>query len=380
MTEGAGLYIHVPFCSAICPYCDFAVQRGHAEAENNYLKALTDEVQLWKDWSNPFDTIYLGGGTPSLVDVARWQEVLATLRSTLPFDNEPRLFFEANPEDVTRESVAAWKQLGVSFLSLGVQSFDDRELKFLGRRHTGAQATTAVQTCLAGGFDTVSIDLMFGLPAQSEAALSASLDTLQGLAPQHVSCYQLTVHDGTPFGRWRDRGKLTELEEDAQAGHFELVYAKLADGGWDAYEVSNFSRGVQHRSAHNQKYWRHVPYLGLGPSAHSFDGQNRWWNVAGLEDYCGHVARGTRPIEASERLSPAELALEAVMLMLRTADGIALRQFEAVHGIDLVEMNRPLVERLEDEGLLEFDTDRLALTRAGFAIADGLVARLELGV
>ena len=376
--ECAGLYVHIPFCSAVCPYCDFAVRTGSAAQRAALVPLLRAEAALWDTWERPFDTIYLGGGTPSLLDPGQLDQVLAAVRSGLPVRPDARLFLEANPEDVTPERIGGWLALGVSFLSLGVQSFHDGELRALGRRHDGREARRAVEACLEGGFETVSVDLMFGLPDQDLAAWSGNLEVLLGLGPQHVSCYQLTIHESTAYGRRRARGRLVEMPEDAQAELFAYTHAYLADAGWTAYEVSNFARAPRHRSRHNLKYWRHAPYLGLGPSAHSFDGARRWWSHRALDDWAGRIARGERAIEAGESLDGEALALEALMLGLRTAEGIDLGRYRLRYGVDLPGLNRRLIATLVAEGLVRCDGGALRATRHGLAVADGLAARFRL--
>lgn len=375
---GAGLYVHVPFCSAICPYCDFAVSVGAAPRREAFVRDLLREIALWREWREPFDTVYFGGGTPSILGAGQLVRLLDALRSRLPVRDDARIFFEANPEDVTHEAVSAWRRLGVHALSLGVQSFDDRELRFLGRRHDASRARSAVRECVAAGFDTMSLDLIFGLPGQSADTLRASLDTAAELGPDHVSCYQLTVHEGTAFGRRRARGRLVEMPEDEQGARYALIHQVLARGGWRAYEVSNFAREARHRSRHNMKYWRHLPYLGLGPSAHSFDGTHRWWNHRGMEAYRAALDRGERPVAGSERLTRENLALEALMFGMRTTEGIDLRDFRRRFGVDLAARNRRFVDDCLESGLLERAEDRLKPSAAGLAVADALAARLEL--
>ena len=377
-SECAGLYVHIPFCSAVCPYCDFAVQTGTAMQRAALVPLLRAEAALWGTWERPFDTVYLGGGTPSLLDAGQLDQVLAAVRAGLPIRSDARLFLEANPEDVTPERIGEWRSLGVSFISLGVQSFHDGELRALGRRHDGRSARGAVEACLDGGFDTVSVDLMFGLPGQDLAAWSANLDILLALGPEHVSCYQLTIHEGTAYGRRRAHGRLAELPESAQADFFAYTHARLADGGRAAYEVSNFARASRHRSRHNLKYWRHVPYLGLGPSAHSFDGTRRWWNHRALGDYAERITRGERAIEAGESLDGEALALEALMLGLRTVEGIDLTGYRLRHGVDLSGLNRRLIATLVEDGLMRCDSSALRPTRSGLAVADGLATRFRL--
>ena len=376
--ECAGLYVHIPFCSAVCPYCDFAVQTGSAAQRAALVSLLRAESALWSAWERPFDTVYFGGGTPSLLDAGQLDRVLAAVRAELPIRSDAQLFLEANPEDVTPERIGEWRSLGVSFLSLGVQSFHDGELRALGRRHDGRGARNAVKACLEGGFETVSVDLMFGLPDQDLAAWSENLEIVLALGPEHVSCYQLTIHEGTAYGRRRARGRLAELPESAQADFFEYTHARLADAGLVAYEVSNFARESRHRSRHNLKYWRHAPYLGLGPSAHSFDGARRWWNHRALDDYAKRITRGERAVEAGESLDGEALALEALMLGLRTVEGIDLAGYRSRYGVDLPGLNRRLIATLVGDGLVRCDASALRPTRSGLAVADGLAARFRL--
>lgn len=386
-----GLYVHVPFCSAVCPYCDFAVARSGRPAQQRYVEHLLAEVPLaaarWPD-VRPFDTVYFGGGTPSLLPVEDVHRVLEACREELPVSAEAWVTLEANPEDVTAASCAGWRALGVRTLSLGVQSLADDELRFLGRRHTGEQARRAVEAARVAGFDTVSVDLIYGLPGQDAAAWRRSLEAAVALGPDHLSCYQLTVHPRTPFGVRASRGQLAELPEAAQAELFELTHRFLADAGWPAYEVSNFARGECHRSRHNRKYWDHTPYLGLGPSAHSLAMDapataRRWWNELRTPRWERRIAAGERPVEGEESLGRAALALEALALGLRTTAGVDVEAFEARFGLDLLAANATLLARLEEDGRARVVVGgdgrrRLVLTVAGLAVADGLAAAFAL--
>ncbi len=246
-----GLYLHVPFCSAICPYCDFSVMVAASPARQRFASRLVEEVGLaaaaWRD-PRPFDTVYFGGGTPSQLSPEELARVLDACRTQLALATPaPWVFLEANPEDVTPEACAAWRALGVRTLSLGVQSFSDEALRFLGRRHGGRQARAAVETALAAGFDTVSIDLIFGMRGQTPEDWRLELAAAVSLEPQHLSCYQLTIHPRTRFGVQAKHGQLSELPEDDQATLFELTHRFLADAGFAAYEVSNFARGPEHQ-------------------------------------------------------------------------------------------------------------------------------------
>ena len=390
-----GLYLHIPFCSSICPYCDFSVMSAASPARQRFASRLVAEVSLaapaWRD-PRPFDTVYFGGGTPSQLPPGDLARVLDACRKHLAFaPPAPWIFLEANPEDVTTEACAAWRELGVRTLSLGVQSFSDQALRFLGRRHTGRQARAAVETALAAGFDTVSIDLIFGLRGQTAGDWEQELATAVSLEPDHLSCYQLTIHPRTRFGVRAKHGRLSELPEDDQATLFELAHRFLADAGWPAYEVSNFARSAVHQSRHNRKYWDHTPYLGLGPSAHSLavadasGPARRWWNERGTPQWERRLAAGERPIEAQESLGPRELAAEALLLGLRTTAGIDLDRLRACYGVDLLAANDTLVARLVDEGRLAVRAEPeggrwLVPTLAGLAVADGLAAAFDLAL
>jgi oxygen-independent coproporphyrinogen-3 oxidase len=364
-------------------------------ARPRFASRLAAEVSLaapaWRD-PRPFDTVYFGGGTPSQLSAEELGRVLEACRAHLAFaPPAPWIFLEANPEDVTAEACAAWRGLGVRTLSLGVQSFADETLRFLGRRHNGRQARAAVEMALAAGFDTVSIDLIFGARGQTAEDWRRELATAVELGPQHLSCYQLTIHEGTRFGVQVKHGLLSELPEDDQATLFELTHRFLADAGWPAYEVSNFARGPAHRSRHNSKYWDHTPYLGLGPSAHSFATPDasaparRWWNERGTPAWERRLAAGERPIEAEEILGPENLAAEALLLGLRTTAGIDVDRLKARYGVDLLAANQALVGRLVDEGriLVRGDAENgrwLVPTLSGLAIADGLAAAFDLSL
>jgi coproporphyrinogen III oxidase-like Fe-S oxidoreductase len=244
-----------------------------------------------------------------------------------------------------------------------------------------------VETALAAGFDTVSIDLIFGARGQTAEDWRRDLAAAVHLAPQHLSCYQLTIHEGTRFGVQAKHGLLSELPEDDQATLFELTHRFLADAGWPAYEVSNFARGQAHQSRHNRKYWDHTPYLGLGPSAHSLAAppSRRWWNERGTPRWEKRLAAGERPIEAQELLGPKDLAAEALLLGLRTTAGINLDRFRARYGVDLLAANEALLNRLIDEGRVIVHADseggrRLVPTLSGLAVADGLAAAFDLSL
>jgi putative oxygen-independent coproporphyrinogen III oxidase len=368
----AGLYLHIPFCSRICPYCDFAVRTGDIARRRRFVDHLVAEIELYQDCSLLFDTIYFGGGTPSMLADDDLGRILEAARSRLRFARATRTYLEANPEDVTGPALVAWKRLGVETLSLGVQSLDPNGLELLGRRHTVEDAARAVSLSLAAGFRTVSVDLIYGRPDQSTSDWQQELDRAVALEPDHVTCYQLTVHDRTRFGLLEKRGQLTQLSNEAQGELFRLTHRHLEASGYRGYEVSQFAADPAHRSRHNLKYWDHTSYLGLGPSAHSFEGRRRWWNFRRTDAWQERVARAVRPVEASETLDDRALALESLMLGFRTHAGVDTHRLRSRWGVELLGSNAELVRRLESDGLISVVDGRLAPTLEGLAVADSL--------
>jgi oxygen-independent coproporphyrinogen-3 oxidase len=377
----AGLYVHVPFCSAICPYCDFAVLVGTDAKRQAFVHSLSDEISLRADEIRALgaiDTVYFGGGTPSLLPRGDLESILDAIRQTATLAADTRVFLEANPEDVDEARLTSWRALGIHTLTLGVQALDDDALRFLGRRHNAADARRAVRLALEAGFETVSFDLIYGLPGQSVQRWRRTLDQAVELGPQHLSCYQLTIEPRTFFARAVDQGTLVPVVESIQAELFRCTHEHLRAHGYSPYEVSNFARGHQHRSRHNQKYWHHVPYVGLGPSAHSFDGRSRSWNERHLARWQQRLRAGDTAIAGCETLGPHGLALEIVMLGLRTTAGIDLGHCQRRFGFDLAAGNRGRIDRWVADGLLIREGDRLRPTLSGLAVADTLASTWQL--
>jgi oxygen-independent coproporphyrinogen-3 oxidase len=370
-----GLYVHVPFCAHVCPYCDFAVLIAGCERRQAWVEGIATEAAQFRARGMRFDTLYLGGGTPSSLSSDHLQRTVQALNENLSIEPGAARFLEVNPEDVSSESVRRWRALGFTTVSLGVQSLDDASLRFLGRRHTADEVRRSLATLRDGGFETVSIDLIFGLHVQSSGEWRRQLDQAVAAAPDHISCYQLTIHGGTVFGKRQARGELVELDEDHQAELFLLTHQVLADGGYEGYELSNFARQPSHRSRHNLKYWRHEPYLGLGPAAHSFLDGRRWWNHRKLRLWQRALDEGRSPEAGTETLTDQQLAQEAVMLGLRTADGVDLERLWEYYGVDLLEANVAAIDRLVAENRLRLVGGRLRPTVSGMAIAD-TIARL----
>ncbi|MFV2073482.1 MAG: coproporphyrinogen-III oxidase family protein [Thermoanaerobaculales bacterium] len=368
----------MPFCSSVCPYCDFAVLIAGDERRARWADSVVREAGMYAHGGLVFDTVYLGGGTPSCVSPERLGEVLDGLRGHLGIVAGAQVFLEANPEDVSRSAVDAWKSLGVHTVSLGVQSFDEATLAYLGRRHTADEARAAADTLLAADFHTVSVDLIYSFDGQSPASWRSQIEEATALGVQHFSCYQLTIHHRTVFGRRLERGLVRELPAEAQAELFFMTHEVLADAGFEGYEASSFAVAPEHRSYHNRKYWNHTPYLGLGPSAHSFAGGRRWWNRPKLRLWRSALDAGRSPVEGEEWPNEEQLLLEAVMLGLRTTDGLDLGALQQRFGFDLLQANAGLIDRLCASGHLEIGGGFLWPTLSGIAVADALAASFDL--
>ena len=368
----AGLYLHVPFCARVCPYCDFAVRTGDAERHQRYVEHLLLEIERQDPDGWKFDTIYFGGGTPSCLNEEQLCAIIEALRARFEMVERPWILLEANPEDVSEASIDGWKRLDVRTLSLGVQSFDDDELQFLGRAHDGEGARRASAMIQEANFETFSLDLIYGLPNQTEGGWRRGIDAALEVEPDHLSCYQLTIHDGTRFALLERRGELTQLDEGGQADLFHAAHSHLNAAGYAGYEVSQFARERRFRSPHNQKYWNHTPYLGLGPSAHSYREDRRWWNIKKADDWQQALAEGRSPIESTESLSRDDLILETLMTGFRTYRGVDLGQLSERFKIDLAATNRERIARLVDSGMVKRFERRLVPTLDGLAVADSL--------
>jgi len=367
MTEfaHAGLYVHVPFCKTKCPYCDFHSVTSLSSIPD-WLDAIKKEMLLYRDRFSRFDSLYLGGGTPSLLPDRDLADLHHHLRSHFPFSSDTEFTVEVNPDDISSSKPAALRDLGVNRISLGVQSFDDQELRFLKRRHTVDQAVKAIDAFKGAGFAKVGLDLMYGLPGQTESNWLRTLEQATSFNPEHISCYQLTVEERTPFGILQAQGEMKPLDEETGSAFFVLTSAFLEEKGYLHYEISNFAKGEENLCRHNLKYWQRVPYLGLGPSAHSYQGGSRWWNLRDLETYCRALAEGKPPVAGLETLTPEQVYLETILLGFRTRDGVDREIFR----------NRPgteeILRHLQQARLVHPVGGRVVPTVKGFLVADSL--------
>jgi oxygen-independent coproporphyrinogen-3 oxidase len=363
-----GLYVHIPFCRTRCIYCDFYSTTGTG-LEGAWLKALQQEILLYQADFGRVDSLYIGGGTPTVLGDGMLARLMETLHAHFRFAPDCEVTIEANPDDVTRARLGAMLGLGINRVSFGVQSFDDGELAFLGRRHAAEGARKALKAAIGAGFSNLGIDLMYGLPAQTRQRWLATLEEALFFKPTHLSCYQLTVEGETPLSRMIGRNEASLPGEEEERAFFLLTSRFLEAHGFIHYEVSNFAASRRFFCRHNQKYWTHVPYLGLGPAAHSFDGVQRWWNHRSLKRYVEALAMGGKPIAGRELLSDEQFELERLYLGLRTRRGVRLP--------DLPETALPLVEELRKARLVRVRGNRLYPSRRGYLVADSLPVLLS---
>ncbi|MGH7547553.1 MAG: radical SAM family heme chaperone HemW [Gemmatimonadales bacterium] len=330
------LYLHVPFCQRRCSYCDFSIAVRKRIPAREYVEAVLQELRLLGAADpgavlrgNPedgLDTLYLGGGTPSLLPAEALGTLLTSLLDALgmtPTGDVAEITLEANPEDVTPDNAAAWRRAGVNRVSLGAQSFDDRVLTWMHRSHDAAAIGDAVRTLRRAGIENISLDLIFALPAELDRDWARDLDLACSLRPAHMSLYGLTVEERTPLARWISRGAASAPVDERYAEEYLIAHAGLARAGYCFYEISNACRDGC-GSRHNSAYWSGRAYVGLGPAAHSFDGRARRWNLPAWEAYRRAVAVGRAPVESEEVLTPEQRELERVYLALRTVEGLSL--------------------------------------------------------
>jgi len=370
-----GLYIHIPFCLSKCHYCDF-YSLTSISAIPAFLEALFKEMEMYCNRFNPFDTVYIGGGTPSALSPQQMEDILMSVQKNFDLISNPEITpeitVETNPADLDRSFLESMREIGINRINIGVQSFDEKVLDFLGRRHSAKQAISAIEASRKAGFCNIGLDLIYGVPEQG---IDSWLDTLKqavAFSPEHISCYQLTLETKTPLGMRYQAGEFSLPGEELQHEFFMKTSELLEDAGYIHYEVSNFALGTKFTSRHNQKYWDHSPYLGLGPSAHSFQYNRRWWNHRSLDQYLAAINAGNLPIEETEILMIEQLRLEALYLGLRTKKGVSLQDLKNRYDYDLFTEKKEMLDKLQEEGLISIQNGYLYPTQTGLAVADSL--------
>ena len=369
--EQAGLYIHIPFCKSKCGYCSFYSIKS-LNLIPDFIDALKKEMKFYSKLFKSFDTVYLGGGTPSLLTPQQIETILKTVGKFYKIDPHAEITIEVNPGDVSLEYFQSLRLLGINRLNIGIQSFDDQLLKFLGRRHSASDALESMEAARDAGFSNIGLDLIYGVHHQNIKSWENTLQKAITLKPEHISCYQLSLAPKTPLYQIYQEKSIKLPSNEQQTKYFFTTSEILENDGYLHYEVSNFAREECLKSKHNMKYWQHVPYLGLGPAAHSFLDNKRWWNKAAVKTYLQEISAGNMPVENTETLSAEQLQLEALFLGLRTKAGIDLKLYKIRYGVDLLEDKKSMIDLLIKNKLVELKDSFLRPTRAGMAVADSL--------
>jgi len=372
-----GLYLHIPFCQSKCGYCDFYSIEETSQIKP-FLDVLIAEINLTANRIQTkalFDTIYLGGGTPSLLSIRELELILNTLANHFNFDKTCEITIEINPGTVNLSQLKEMATLGINRISIGVQSFLNHELMTMERIHTAEDAVNAIDNCRQADFQNINIDLIFALPKQTIDDWKYSLGKVISFKPEHLSVYNLTYEKGTPFFGRKMKGEFSQFSEDVETAFFKIGHQMLSEGGYIHYEVSNYAKSENYLSRHNYKYWNHTPYLGFGPSAHSYWLESRWANVRSVTKYMAAINNNELPIDFSEDLSNNELMFEHIFLALRTYRGINLIDFTKKFGVHFQNLYKSDVQILEHEKLARINNGHFQLTEKGMLICDEILPR-----
>jgi oxygen-independent coproporphyrinogen-3 oxidase len=370
----AGIYLHIPFCRQACHYCNFHFSTS-LKLQNEFVQALLKEIVLQQNYlpAEPVNTIYFGGGTPSLLTAGELQQILQSLRTHFPVDAHAEVTLEANPDDINKEKLEQWKQAGINRLSIGVQSFFEEDLRWMNRAHTAQQAIDNLQLAKQY-FDNITIDLIYGGPTLPDEKWQHNVQQAIALGIPHLSCYALTVEPGTALAHFIDKHKTVDVNTEDQARQFLLLMDWLKQAGYEHYEISNFALPGK-RSRHNSSYWQGAAYLGLGPSAHSFNGHSRQWNIANNALYIKAIDSNTVPFEIEE-LTNTQRLNEYIMTALRTMEGLNLQwvasQFGQPAADRIAQAGKPFIA----SGKLQLHNQHLQLTQEGKLFADGIASDL----
>ena len=371
----SGIYIHIPFCESKCGYCDF-YSGTDLKYQNDFLVCLEKEITIYaKDYKNReiFDTIYIGGGTPSVLSAEQIARILNLLNKNFKITNDAEITIEINPGTVNKSKLQEIKNAGINRLSIGVQSFNAGELQFLERIHDVNDSLKSIRLAKEVGFKNISIDLIYALPGQTVQIWKSSLDKAIELNPEHISAYNLTIETGTPFGDLKNRGILKPLSELQENEFFDCTDSILSNASYNHYEISNFAREEKYISKHNYKYWQHNYYLGFGPSAHSFWDNQRWSNKRSIEQYISQLIKNEKPLDFCESLSAKDLEFEHIFLSLRTYNGIDLNLFENRFETEFKTKYKSVISPLLEAQFAEFNDTGFKLTKKGMMLCDEIL-------
>lgn len=371
----AGIYIHIPFCKTRCIYCDF-YSTTRSELKERYIHALCRELEIRRQYlqGEPIETIYFGGGTPSQLSGEDFQQVFDTIEKTYGMKQVQEITLEANPDDLTPQYVQTLAKLPFNRISMGLQTFDEATLRLLNRRHTAVQAITAIERCREAGFRNISIDLIYGLPGETAERWEHDLTQAIALNPEHISAYHLIYEEGTPIYKMLQQHRVSEVDEESSVYFFSSLIDRLTTAGYEHYEISNFCRPGYH-SRHNTSYWQGIPYLGCGPSAHSFNRREREWNIASLNKYLQGIESGERACE-TEILDTTTRYNECIITSIRTSQGLSLTKLKEEFGTELWQYCLNMAAHSIKNGMLEEKGDNLRLTRKGIFISDSIMSDL----
>ena len=368
----AGIYIHIPFCKKACHYCNF-----HFSTQTNnidgFIEALLIEIDLRKDYlPSPIQTIYLGGGTPSLLSFSQLKTIVDAIKRQFVLNDSIEFTIEANPDDITDEQLQYWKQLGINRLSIGIQSFQNDALKWMNRAHEVGQSHKAIASAQKAGFENISIDLIYGTPHYTRAHLEADLNIIKTYAIPHVSCYALTVEEKTVLHSMIQKGQMKNVVSEEQAAHFDIIVDFLNEQGFEHYEISNFSK-PGYRSQHNSSYWKGTHYIGLGPSAHSYNGSTRQWNIANNALYAQSLKKGEINFEI-ESLELSTQFNEYMMISLRCMEGFDLTFIESKFGEAYLQHTNNIIAQLTTQKVLSKTSEGYCLSKSAKFLADGIAS------
>lgn len=373
----AGIYIHIPYCRKICSYCDF-YKVISPDDKRPLIDALLREAERRKDYTGNenISTIYFGGGTPSVFQINEIEEILNRINVLFPVEDNCEITVELNPDDVGATYFKALKKSGVNRISIGIQSWNDDDLKFLNRRHNTEQSESAIRNALNAGFENIAVDLIYGLPGMTSEAWSGNLEKTTSFDIRHISAYHLTIEPGTALGKMKKEKLIREIDEEDSTNQFNILIEKTEKAGFIHYEISNFGK-EGYFSRHNTNYWKQVGYLGLGPSAHSFNGYSRQWNISDVQKYIAAMA-GNRQYYETEELNVRTRFNEYIMTSLRTMWGIDLEYVEKVFSKEGYDYIINLAGKFRDYGLMKQEGNCLILTNQGKMISDNIISEFMM--
>jgi oxygen-independent coproporphyrinogen III oxidase len=372
----AGIYVHIPFCKKACHYCNFHFSTTHSLLPQ-MVKAIAQEMELQASLAyihEPIETIYLGGGTPSLLNHEQLQLLFTQIHRYFTVTPHAEITLEANPDDINHLQLEHWKAVGINRLSIGIQSFQEADLRWMNRAHTATQAVDCVTLAQQADITNISIDLMYGLPGATNQHWLQNIEQALALQVPHISAYALTVEEKTALHKMIEKGKISPVYDEHQAEQFHLLVNTLESNGWEHYEISNFCKPGRH-SQHNSNYWKGVHYVGFGPSAHSFNGVSRQWNIANNALYITAIENNQLPYEI-EILTPLQQLNEYIMTSLRTSQGIQFSHISTNFGQPFNEKLLHAVAPFIQQGLVQKTDNGIQLTQRGKFFADGIAAAL----